>query len=294
MKTTIGLFLAVILGVAAPVHAQATRTWVSGTGDDVNACSRDLPCKTYAGAISKTNTGGYINSIDPGGFGTVNITKSITIDGGAGHTSGLLAAGAGVSGIIINAQEGIVILRNLDIEGAGSGYHGIKILAAAEVHIENVNIMNFTQNGILQQSSGKLFIQNTRIASIPVGQGVYVQGGKASIDNLAVNGVSIGVLSGPTAITTVRHSTVSGSEMGYVAAYSATAEINLEDCVSAANAYGVLVNTGAKARVSNSTIVNSTVTGLWNDGASFIMSYLNNRMAGNLSDGSFTSTIAVK
>src|SRR5262245_48964588 len=62
-------------------YAQATRTWVSGVGDDVNPCSRTAPCKTFAGAISKTAAGGEISVLDPGGFGGVTITKSITING---------------------------------------------------------------------------------------------------------------------------------------------------------------------------------------------------------------------
>ena len=64
---------------AAPANAQATRTWISGVGDDANPCSRTAPCKTFAGAISKTAAGGEIDCLDPGGFGTVTITKSITI-----------------------------------------------------------------------------------------------------------------------------------------------------------------------------------------------------------------------
>src|SRR3712207_9361033 len=70
-----------ILALSSLAHAQATRTWVSGVGDDVNPCSRTAPCKTYAGAISKTADKGEISTLDPGGFGTVTITKSITIDG---------------------------------------------------------------------------------------------------------------------------------------------------------------------------------------------------------------------
>src|SRR5436853_966367 len=78
--------------LAVPADAQATRTWVSGVGDDVNPCSRTAPCKTFAGAISKTAASGIINCLDPGGFGAVTITKSITID--CEETlGGLLAAG---------------------------------------------------------------------------------------------------------------------------------------------------------------------------------------------------------
>src|SRR6476661_2836392 len=68
-----------LLACSSLAHAQATRTWVSGVGDDANPCSRTAPCKTFAGAISKTAPGGEINVLDPGGFGAVTITKSITI-----------------------------------------------------------------------------------------------------------------------------------------------------------------------------------------------------------------------
>ena len=61
-------------------QAQASRIWVSGVGDDANPCSRTAPCTTFAGAISKTAANGIINCLDPGGFGEVTITKSITID----------------------------------------------------------------------------------------------------------------------------------------------------------------------------------------------------------------------
>src|SRR2546426_2096071 len=72
--------MVLILASASGAHAQATRTWVSGVGDDANPCSRTAPCKTFAGAISKTAVNGEINCLDPGGFGGVTITKSITID----------------------------------------------------------------------------------------------------------------------------------------------------------------------------------------------------------------------
>src|SRR5688572_27930911 len=93
---------------SAPAQAQATRTWVSGVGDDVNPCSRTAPCKTFAGAISKTAAGGEINCLDPGGFGAVTITKSITIS--CPYTEGgTLAAG---NGITVNAgANDVIILR---------------------------------------------------------------------------------------------------------------------------------------------------------------------------------------
>ena len=140
------IFLAILLmSFASGAYAQATRTWVSGVGDDANPCSRTAPCKTFAGAISKTATGGEINVIDPGGFGALNITKSITIDG-AGTQASILAAN--VNGIIVNAPAGTVNLRNLSINGAnGTVGNGIRIIQAAAVNIDNVTLMNFIGTG---------------------------------------------------------------------------------------------------------------------------------------------------
>src|ERR1700752_5393855 len=111
------------LAVASIAQAQATRTWVSGVGDDVNPCSRTAPCKTFAGAISKTATGGEIDVLDPGGFGAVTITKWISIEAD-GVIAGILVAGT--SGIVINApSNAVVVLRGLTFEGIGSGIDGI-------------------------------------------------------------------------------------------------------------------------------------------------------------------------
>ena len=143
-----------VLGIASAAQAQATRTWVSGVGDDVNPCSRTAPCKTYAGAISKTATNGIISTLDPGGFGAVTITKSITIDGSE-QIAGVLAAGT--TGVIINAASGIVKLRGLEITGVLTGIDGIRILAASEVTIENCRIHSFTNDGIkIATTSGAL------------------------------------------------------------------------------------------------------------------------------------------
>jgi hypothetical protein len=128
------LGLALLIGTSGSVGAQATRTWVSGVGDDVNPCSRTAPCKTFAGAISKTAAGGEISVLDPAGFGAVTITKAITIDGSsAGEQAGILAAL--VNGIIVNAGvNDVVTLRNLSINGAGNGLDGICNLAGNQVN----------------------------------------------------------------------------------------------------------------------------------------------------------------
>src|SRR3979411_1746669 len=120
----------------AAANAQATRTWVSGVGDDANPCSRTAPCKTFAGAISKTAAGGEIDALDPAGFGALTITKAITIDGGGGQVASVLASGT--NGINVNAgATDVVILRNLRINGlSGSGFNCIAYNSGGG-HIEN-------------------------------------------------------------------------------------------------------------------------------------------------------------
>src|SRR3954469_14971374 len=119
------IICAALLFISKTGAAQATRTWVSAVGDDVNPASRTAPCKTFAGAISKTAAGGEINVIDPGGFGALTITKSITIDGGGGQEASVLVQGT--NGIVVAAgASDTVTLRNIRINGVSSGLNGIR------------------------------------------------------------------------------------------------------------------------------------------------------------------------
>src|ERR1700748_703525 len=140
---SLAIFVALLapLLASAPAHAQATRTWVSGVGDDVNPCSRTAPCKTFAGAISKTAAGGEINCLDAGGFGTLTITKAISILC-EGVVGGVLAAGTNGFNVIA-ASTDHVLIRGLDFDGVGSGLIGINITQAASVTIDHCQIRNF-------------------------------------------------------------------------------------------------------------------------------------------------------
>src|SRR4051812_3914235 len=148
-----------------PAAAQATRTWVSGVGDDANPCSRTAPCKTFAGAISKTAAAGEINCIDPGGYGAVTITKSITID-----CSGTFGSILGVQTNAININisdtdtRQSVRLRGLALDGAGTGLSGIRVLSAnTNITIENVVIDGFTLAGISVDVPAIAMVKNTSI-----------------------------------------------------------------------------------------------------------------------------------
>lgn len=158
------LFVSITLTLASLAQAQLTRAWVSGVGDDLNPCSRTFPCKTFAGAISKTAMGGEIDALDSSGFGAVTIYRSITIDG-TGALTGVFAAG--LDGITINITDPndsakSVRLRGLSINGLGSGLNGIKVVAANKVSIEDSVIDGFTADGI-NVSAGAVFVRNTTI-----------------------------------------------------------------------------------------------------------------------------------
>jgi hypothetical protein len=157
----IAIFMFATVSIA---QAQASRTWVSGVGDDANPCSRTAPCKTWAGAISKTAACGEIDALDPGGFGAVTITKSITLDG-TGTFASILASL--VNGIVINAAAtDVVTIRGISINGFCNGINGINILQAKAVNVEDCVIFRFnTGNGITVNETGdlRLNVRNTVI-----------------------------------------------------------------------------------------------------------------------------------
>jgi hypothetical protein len=214
-STIFGGIVAAMLSVA-PASAQATRTWVSGVGDDANPCSRTAPCKTFAGAISKTAAGGEINVLDPGGFGGVTINKSLTIR--STFEAGVLVSGT--NGIIVNAPgvNDQVILEGLDIEGLGTGTNGVNILAAKTVYIVRCWINDFATTGVLMQSStanSRVVINNSVITRN--GGGVNVVNGGSSISaavekSLVDGNTSFAVqANGATASVAVDNSYLTGS-----------------------------------------------------------------------------------
>jgi hypothetical protein len=291
-----------ILAISAAAQAQATRTWVSGVGNDANPCSRTAPCKTFAGAISKTAAGGEIDALDPGGFGTVTITKSITIDGG-GTFASILATGT--NGVIVNdAQSGSpgtinVTLRNLSINGAGTplGSNGIRFLRGRTLIVENVVISNFSGNGIdapistgVAADRSRMFLTNVSINNLTGASSIGVNASapnayfSVAMDRVRTQRVPIGVRVGSNTFPTIRNSMftngTTGIEMALGAAGSPTATIENTDLSE--NATGLTVNTGSTALLSQVTI---TVCSTGIGGAGSVRSSGNNRILGNTSDG---------
>ena len=183
------VFFASLLIVLASVaaHAQANRTWVSGVGDDQNPCSRTSPCRTYAGAISRTIAGGEINALDSGGFGAVIISKSITIDGTGTLASSLAAAGSGITINMTQVKDpskSSVRLRGLSVNGLGTGVNGINIVEAGAVSIEDCVIDGFNSNGIYV-GSGTVFVRNTTIRNNGKA-GIIISAGRVALADVAI------------------------------------------------------------------------------------------------------------
>jgi hypothetical protein len=214
IKTCIQLVAAAasLFCIAATANAQATRTWVSGVGDDANPCSRTAPCKTFAGAISKTAEGGEIDVLDPGGFGTVTITKAMTIDGTHGSGFGSILNSGNIAGVIVNVTGGthvndaVVILRSLSIQaasqspsGTGSSSNGINILKGNRVFVYDCHIENQGNAGIrssLTSTSGAVFVRDTEFGNVNTAITMAATGGTAVLaaDNIHVGGNTNGIV----------------------------------------------------------------------------------------------------
>jgi len=192
----IAVFMCALVSTA---QAQATRTFVSGLGDDANPCSRTAPCKTYGGAIVKTARDGEISTLDPAGYGTLTITKSITINGGGGGGGyGSILATASTTGITINIVDSTdtrksVRLDWLNINGASTGNKGIRFVGGNVLHVENTVIDGFTQEGIDVNTTSNnplVFLKNVTIRNC-VGSGISTLAGGANSTSIAFNGVNV-------------------------------------------------------------------------------------------------------
>lgn len=277
----IAFLLVVPVLASAPAHAQATRTYVSGVGDDVNPCSRTAPCKTFAGAIAKTAAGGEIDCLDPGGFGTVTITKAITID--CQGTMGSILASA-TNGINVSAgASDRIVLRNLSINGAGTtlGIKGINILAANSVLIENVKVFDFSQQAIADTRStgGLLTVIDSVVHDVAgAGIGVATTGGTLNvlISNVRSVGNGFGLALGTNANAMIRNSDLSGNTTAGIDNEGALIIAN--DNSITGNGTGVLNQSNGITRLSNTDLAMNT-TAIKNV-SGFVVTYGNNRNPG--------------
>ena len=304
-----------VAAAASTAQAQATRTWVSGVGDDVNPCSRTAPCKTYAGAISKTAASGEISTLDPGGFGAVTTTKSITIDGTQGQGYGSILASS-TNGVIINdslsatPNTAVVVLRNLSINGAPTtspGSNGIRFIAGKSLHVENCQITGFLNNsagdfgnGILVNVSAgsahnivvkDTIVRNSAKAGIRVNSSVAgaANAVKLTIINSSFDqNLSEGVRIENNVRASVFNSSAStNGQNGFVVGPTTLAsDLNVDNCVAANNGQFGVAATGAVGqtgtlRLFRTTITNNATSGVQILANGSVLSAGNNNIHGN-------------
>jgi len=300
-----GFILAFLLLSIGTANAQASRTWISGVGDDANPCSRTAPCKTFAGAISKTAAGGEIDCLDPGGFGAVTITKAITLDcgGGIGGQVGSILS-AGTNGINVSAgASDRVKIRNLTINGFNTGLAGIKFNTGASLTIEDIGIFGVgASNGAAvdfepQAAGSKLFMRNVEVQNNNA-DGIYIApvsgvAANATLMNVSSTGNGLaGLHATDGAVVSVQNSVLSNNTgKGVQAASTSIAvTVNLDsDIISSNTGQGVLSSgTNATVNLSNVGVYNNSVGLLAPTGK--IISFQNNRNAGNGTPGAPTGT----
>jgi len=279
----LGLSAALLL-TAGSVHAQATRTWVSGVGDDANPCSRTAPCKTFAGAISKTAAGGEIDALDPGDFGAVTITKAITLDGGTALAGVLVPA---TNGIIVNAgATDVVILRRLSVHSLGTGLSGISFLAGGALHVEDSAVRGFTTAAINFRPAAAASLFLRRVSATGNTNGLVVGGmGQAVISKSFFFDDGTGLYATDTARVSV-HDSVFAGNANFGVRCDSSAVVNMDRGLIAGN--GVGVQGDSLVRLSD-VMVGHNTTGL--AGAN-VASFGNNRIAaGNATNGAPASTL---
>jgi hypothetical protein len=294
---------AFVLTVTSMANAQATRTWVSGVGDDANPCSRTAPCKTFAGAISKTAVNGEIDALDPGGFGAVTITKSLTIDGTWGGGFGSILA-SGTSGVIINdSSSGTpntanVTLRKLSINGAATtAGSGIRFISGKSMNVEDCQIFGFVGSGTVgrgisvELSGGprNVFVKNTNIYNCTVGirLGATASFVAATLDNVKIDAAgdqvagTTGVELAAGGFAVIRNSEISRWQNGINNTGGANSGARLIGSTVFSNSNGI--NAGAsQAHVSSSAFLGNTV-GIVLGGGS-VLTGCDNFFAGNTTD----------
>jgi hypothetical protein len=297
----IGAVAMCTLGTPA-LRAQASRTWVSGVGDDANPCSRTAPCKTFAGAISKTAAAGEINIIDPAGYGGVTITKSITINGGGSFASILVS---GTNGVIVNVgASDVVTIRNVSINGLGTGLSGIKMLGSGSLFVENVDIHQFTDKGIDFQPTGaaQLFVTNAAIRN--TGGGIIVKpaagiSATAHVRDSIVEQNVYGIRAEDRASVSIERCTAVGNlNNGFLAiSTSQAAQMTIDGSIASNNRNPSSSSSGIQSngalstiRISNVVVTNNDI-GLNLAGGS-VASWGNNKIAGNNLNGAPNSSLS--
>ena len=278
---------------SSPTPTPQMHTYVSGVGKDSNPCTASLPCQTFQAALALTIAGGTIYVLDSANYGPATINKAVTITS-EGAMAGVLATN-GV-GLTINAgANDVVNLRGLDIDGGNSGTIGIQFNSGQSLNIQKSLVRNFTNSGIsfTPSAASALFVSDTVVAH-NANNGILVGGSSAATGALSrvtasANGVGI-FASGSSVSLAVTDSVTSSNNYG-IGASSST--VMVRNSTASNNAVGIAADQTAMVRVGQSTITGNGTGWLATNGGQ-VLSYGNNNVGGNNTDGVATSTLALQ
>jgi hypothetical protein len=268
----------VSLCISTPGFAQATRTWASGVGDDANPCSRTAPCRTWAGTISKTAANGEMDSLDPAGFGAITITKGMLLDGGGGQVSSIVNS-SGNAVLVAAGSTDVVMLRNLRLNGVGTGQDGVKITSAGLVVLDNVEISGNAQFAVeLALGSGacQVIIRNSNLTGGMAGVMLTSGNPNVTLDHVSIRGAATGVDATVGTVDVKESSILQASAFG---AHAEGGSITVFDSLLSGNTVALQAETGSTVRAGNSDLFNNLAG--FGCGGGQIASSGNNRKGGN-------------
>src|SRR5712671_1903961 len=285
------LFALVIASSATPVpaQAQATRSYVSGTGRDSTSCTVSAPCKTLQAALTATSAGGEIFVLNSANYGPVTINKAVTITS-EGAIAGVLST-SGV-GMTISAGAGDAVnLRGLAIDGGGSGSVGIQFNAGQALIIQKSSVRGFANTGInfAPGGSSTLFVSDAYVTNNGSNgiliAGAGTAGGMLSRVTATANGVGIFASRANVTVT----DTVAGNNNYGIGAIASV--MMVRNSTISNNAVGIAADRSSVVRVGQSTITANGTGWQATDGGQ-VQSYGNNIVSGNITDGTLPTTIA--
>jgi serine protease len=278
--------------------------WVSAQGNDANVCNSATPCRTFAGALSRIASGGEIDVLDSGDFGPVTINKSVTLVS-AGALGGIQTAAG--SAITVNAgPNDKIVLRGLTLDGLGTGSNGVTFTAGGALYVESCMVNGFSQYGIdfaPANGSGKLFVNGTVLRNNGggvTGGGLHLissaaPGFVATVEGLRSESNVFGLKAEGLGTVTIRNSLAAGNGYsGFSATNSAGStmlRMLIEESVSTHNGTSGILSNGLATVTLSNVAVTDNQTGLNPTSGGLILSFGNNKVQGNTTDGAPNQTV---
>lgn len=283
---------AAVMALLLPATGRAAqRTFVSaGSGSDANPCTRQAPCRQFTAAIAQTDSGGEVVVLDSGGYGPVTIGQSVTVVAPTGIHAAITAF-SGNAIFIAGSASSVVIIRGLYLSGLG-GENGIDFQNGQTLHVENCVISGFSAEGVHGRAANSdVYIKNTISRQNGAHGFLFISSSliRASLNSVRAENNSGGIAAHANSRVTVTRGVAAGNaNYGFNSSHP-TGEINLESCIAAFNGWGLVVQ--GTGRAANSMFTGNVIGVEASLGGSTI-SFGNNRVQGNSTDGTFSSTIA--